>query len=252
MEICRLPVRRDNYIFLLYDAQSRRAAVVDPADAPPVLTQLSQWQAELTDILITHHHGDHIGGISELKHVFPAARVYGGAGDRGRIPEQEVFLEDGDRLTVLRQPAEVLFVPGHTSAHIAYWFTKTADLFCGDTLFAGGCGRLFEGTPAQMLQSLDRLRNLPPETQVWCAHEYTLSNLTFALTVEPTNPALLERYTSVQRCREQGIPTIPTTIAQELATNPFCRWEQPSLHQATGYDEPVRVFAKLRGMKDVF
>jgi hydroxyacylglutathione hydrolase len=252
MEVCRLPVRRDNYIFVLYDACLGQAAVVDPADAPPVRAQLSQWQAELTDILITHHHGDHVGGIDELKQAFPRARVYGGAGDRGRIPHQEVFLEDGDRLTVLGEAAEVLFVPGHTAAHVAYWFAHTHDLFCGDTLFAGGCGRLFEGTPAQMLHSLGRLRALPPDTRVWCAHEYTLSNLTFALTVEPENERLRERYAQVQEYRAQGIPTIPTTIAEERATNPFCRWEQPSLREATGYQEPVEVFAKLRGMKDLF
>lgn len=257
MQIHRLPALSDNYIFLLHDADRQIAAVVDPADADPVLRCLNQLRAELVAIFNTHHHGDHVGGNSRLLNVFPQAVVYGGADDAGRIPEQQVFLQEGDRVTFGDREAEVLFVPGHTKAHIAYYFPPTpaaaaGELFCGDTLFAGGCGRLFEGTPAQMVNSLNKIRALPDQTRVWCAHEYTLKNLHFALTVDEQNSNLHARLKKVQAMRQRSEATVPSWLHEEKQTNPFLRWDQPPLQTKVKSQDPVRTFARLRGMKDQF
>lgn len=257
MQIHRLPALSDNYIFLLHDRQQQVAAVVDPADATPVLQCLEQLGVPLVAIFNTHHHGDHVGGNSRLTQQFPQAVVYGGAEDRGRIPGQQVFLRDGDRLSFGDRPAEVLFVPGHTRAHIAYYFPsqtpdQPGDLFCGDTLFAGGCGRLFEGTPGQMVASLSKIRALPDQTRVWCAHEYTLKNLQFALTVDGQNLELQHRLAAVTAARQHGEPTVPSLLAQEKLTNPFLRWDQPTLQAAAHSQDPVQTFARIRGMKDQF
>ncbi|MEL6495043.1 MAG: hydroxyacylglutathione hydrolase [Cyanobacteria bacterium J06623_7] len=257
MEIKRIPVLADNYIFVLSDPQHKIAAVVDPALSQPVLDYLAQIDARLVAIFNTHHHGDHVGGNRDLVRQFPEVCVYGGAEDRGRIPHQQVYLESGDTVQFGDRHAEVFFVPGHTRAHIAYYFPptdteSTGELFCGDTIFAGGCGRLFEGTPAQMVDSLTQLRQLPDHTRVWCAHEYTLSNLQFALTVDGTNPDLQARYQTVQQIRSQGRSTIPTWLGEEKKTNPFLRWDKPALQAAAQINEPARVFARIRGMKDRF
>ncbi|MGB6168572.1 MAG: hydroxyacylglutathione hydrolase, partial [Geitlerinemataceae cyanobacterium] len=214
MQVYRIPCLCDNYIFLLHDPQTHQAAAIDPAQAQPVLQQLQTLDAELVAIFNTHHHSDHVGGNKVLLQHFPQAIVYGGAEDRGRIPGQQVFLQDGDRVTFARRTAEVFFVPGHTRAHIAYYFPpiapgETGELFCGDTLFAGGCGRLFEGTPTQMVSSLSKLRSLPDNTRVWCAHEYTLNNLKFALTVDGENSALGRRFQNVKDVRSRSQATVP-------------------------------------------
>jgi hydroxyacylglutathione hydrolase len=208
-------------------------------------------------IFNTHHHMDHVGGNRELIEHFPNVYVCGSAQDRGRIPGQQVFLQEGDQVEFTDRIGEVIFVPGHTSGHIAYYFFprvegETGDLFCGDTLFAGGCGRLFEGTPAQMVDSLSKLRALPDNTRVWCAHEYTLKNLQFALTVDQENLDLQTRYTEVQEARRRLEATIPSQLGIEKRTNPFLRWEQPALQSAVKATEPVQTFARLRGMKDRF
>ncbi|MBP0019167.1 MAG: hydroxyacylglutathione hydrolase [Cyanobacteria bacterium SBLK] len=257
MQVIRLPVLADNYIFLLYDATQNIAAVVDPALAPPVLQRLNILNARLVAIFNTHHHGDHIGGNQELLHHFSDLVVYGGAEDRGRLPGQQVFLKEGDRVGFGDRQGEVFFVPGHTRAHIAYYFPpcktgETGELFCGDTLFSGGCGRLFEGTPAQMVNSLGKLRNLPDETRIWCAHEYTLNNLKFALTVDPNNPDLQARHAEVKALRSRQEPTIPAAIGSEKRTNPFLRWDNPEIQKAMGTQDEVRTFARLRGKKDLF
>lgn len=261
MQIHRLPALSDNYIFLLSDrpaGESRAtAAVVDPAEAAPVLEKLQQLQADLVAIFNTHHHGDHVGGNAALLQQFPQATVYGGAEDRGRIPGQQVFLREGDQVSFGQRTAEVLFVPGHTRAHIAYYFPpldpdQPGELFCGDTLFAGGCGRLFEGTPSQMVDSLSKLRALPDQTRVWCAHEYTLKNLQFARTVDPHNAQLQSRCGQVAELRQQALPTIPAWLGEEKQTNPFLRWDQPELQAMTNSQSPVQTFARLRGMKDQF
>ncbi len=257
MNIIRIPVLEDNYIFVLHDPDTNEGAVVDPAVAKPVLDCLESLGAKLVAIFNTHHHLDHVGGNKELIEAFPDAVVYGGKEDRGRIPRQQVFLEEGDQVEFSGKKGKVFFVPGHTRAHIAYYFAPTkdddkGDLFCGDTLFAGGCGRLFEGTPAQMVDSLDKFRTLPDDTRVWCAHEYTLSNLKFAITVDGNNLYLLDRYEEVRIARSQDKPTIPSLIGIEKKTNPFMRWDSESVKLAMGFEQPERVFAKLRGMKDNF
>ncbi|PZD70368.1 Hydroxyacylglutathione hydrolase [Acaryochloris thomasi RCC1774] len=256
MYIDRLPAFSDNYIFLLYNEEKKVAAVVDPADPTPVLKRLEELDAALVAIFNTHHHSDHVGGNRTLLRRFPEAQVYGGAEDRGRIPGQQFFLEDGDQVGLCDRKAQVFFVPGHTRAHIAYYFPPSqdepGDLFCGDTLFAGGCGRLFEGTPAQMLDSLSKLRDLPEETRVWCAHEYTLKNLQFALTVDSKNPELQDRFQQVQKAREQNQATVPSWIGIEKQTNPFLRWDQAALVTAVQGRDSVQTLARLRGMKDQF
>ena len=257
MEIKRLAVLNDNYIFLLYDPSSQTAAVVDPAVPEPVLDSLKELNAELVAIFNTHHHSDHVGANLALMTAFPDLIVYGGEVDRGRIPGQTVFLKEGDRVNFGGREAEVFFVPGHTRAHIAYYFppqssNEPGELFCGDTLFSGGCGRLFEGTPALMVNSLSKLRSLPDNTRVWCAHEYTLSNLKFCVTVDPTNAALQDRYQEVKTLREQGTPSIPSLLTIEKATNPFLRWDQSAIQTMMGTTDSIESFARLRGKKDNF
>lgn len=257
MEIIRIPVLSDNYIFLLCDRASQTAVVVDPALAEPVLDRLKAENLKLVAIWNTHHHGDHVGGNAQLLHAFPALKIYGGANDRDRIPSQHFFLEGGDRVQFAGYTAEVLFVPGHTRAHIAYYVppletSEPGNLFCGDTLFAGGCGRLFEGTPAQMLRSLQQIRQLPANTQIWCAHEYTLSNLKFALTVNSGNRALQVRYQQVQQARAKAQPTIPTILSLEQATNPFLRWDDPEIQAQLQARDEVETFTELRAKKDQF
>jgi hydroxyacylglutathione hydrolase len=257
MEIIRIPVLSDNYIFVLYDPHKKIAAVVDPAEAQPVLDCLNSLNAELVAIFNTHHHGDHVGGNNLLIKQYPNLVVYASQQDQGRIPGQKVFLKEGDGVEFGDRQGQVYFVPGHTRGHIAYYFppTKTEntpELFCGDTLFAGGCGRLFEGTPAQMVESLSKLRTLPDNTRIWCAHEYTLGNLKFALTVDPHNPELQKRYIDVTQCRQNNQPTIPSVLEIEKQTNPFLRWDHPNLKETMGGEDPVHTFAKIRGKKDQF
>ena len=257
MNIIRIPVLSDNYIFLLHEPDTNIVAVVDPALAKPVLAKIDELGAKLVAIFNTHHHSDHVGGNRELLQHFPEAIVYGGKEDKSRIPHQKIFLQEGDVVKFADRKAYIYFVPGHTKAHIAYYFPPIDDndlgeLFCGDTLFAGGCGRLFEGTPAQMVDSLSKLRNLPDTTRVWCAHEYTLKNLKFALTVDGGNPDLQKRFQQVTLERENNIPTVPSTIEVEKLTNPFLRWDSASIRSSMSLDEPTKVFRRLRGMKDKF
>ncbi|MEX6504380.1 hydroxyacylglutathione hydrolase [Pseudomonas zhanjiangensis] len=256
IKIDALPAFSDNYIWLLQDLDARRCAVVDPGDAAPVLAWLESnpgWQ--LSDILVTHHHHDHVGGIARLK-AASGARVLGPA--REQIPQRDLALSEGDRVEVLGHDFEVFEVPGHTLGHIAYYQPEHHWLFCGDTLFAAGCGRLFEGSPEQMHRSLSRLAALPSQTQVYCTHEYTLSNLRFALAVEPGNPQLAERFQQVSAWRSEGRISLPSNLALERATNPFLRVEQPSVRAAldarSGQAErsPSEVFAQLRAWKDNF
>lgn len=257
MQVNRLPALSDNYIFLLHDPKQNVAAVVDPAEAYPVLGRLEELGAKLVAIFNTHHHMDHVGGNRQLLQRFLDARVYGGTQDRGRIPGQQVFCFEGDKVEFADRIGEVLFVPGHTSGHIAYYFPpevkgEPGELFCGDTLFAGGCGRLFEGTPTQMVNSLSKLRALPDNTRIWCAHEYTLKNLQFALTVDAENPDLQTRFAQVQAARQRSEATVPSLLGVEKRTNPFLRWEEATLQAAVKSSEPVQTFARLRGMKDRF
>ena len=254
IQISALPAFTDNYIWLLQDPDTRRCAVVDPGDAAPVQAWLAAnpgWT--LSDILITHHHHDHVGGVEQLKKATDA-KVYGPASET--IPARDVALKDNDRISVLGCDFEVIEVPGHTLGHIAYYHHGL--LFCGDTLFAGGCGRIFEGTPAQMHDSLQRLAALPDNTLIYCTHEYTLSNLRFAQAVEPHNPAIAERLTSVTALRAAGHISLPSTLALEHATNPFLRVSEPAVRQqAEAHDQckhadALAVFTSLRSWKNTF
>lgn len=257
-QIDALPAFSDNYLWLLQDHAQQRCAVVDPGDAAPVLAWLAThpgWQ--LSDILITHHHADHVGGIAQLK-AATGARVYGPAQER--IPERDVALAEGDRIRVLDREFVVYEVPGHTLGHIAYYHAATGQpwLFCGDTLFAAGCGRLFEGSPAQMHASLNKLASLPDATLVYCTHEYTLSNLHFARAVEPNNPAIAARFEEVSAWRAEGRCSLPSNLALEKATNPFLRCgETPVKEKIDERDgarqrSPDELFACLRAWKDGF
>jgi hydroxyacylglutathione hydrolase len=248
-----IPAFDDNYFWLI--AGGGKAAVVDPGDADPVLERLRRRGLKLTDILVTHHHHDHVGGVSELVEA-TGARVSGPRDES--IPSRDVALAGGDRIQVLGIDFDVLDVPGHTRGHIAYFVPAMQWLFCGDTLFGAGCGRLFEGTAAQMSASLATLAALPPATKVFCAHEYTLSNLRFALAIEPGNEALRERQRVCVALRERGEPTLPSTIAEERTTNPFLRCDVPAVRAAaqarasTPLEAGADVFAVLRQWKNVF
>ena len=256
MKLVPLPAFQDNYLWVLHDGQ--RALVVDPGDAQPVLGFLQQAGLQLEAILVTHHHPDHIGGLAAVRDA-TGAQVFAPA--REAIPGPCRSLAQGDRIGVLGVPFEVLDVPGHTAGHIAYYSPGVDGaplLFCGDTLFSGGCGRLFEGTPAQMLASLDALAALPPDTRVCCAHEYTLANLRFARAVEPANEDLARYQQHCEALRARGEPTLPATIGQERRINPFLRTREPSVVRAAqaynGADagDDVAVFAAIRQWKNEF
>ena len=221
LRVSLIPVLHDNYVFVIQRGQ--QAAVVDPAVADPVIEVLEQRGLELVAILHTHHHSDHIGGTPGLLRRWPKARVIASAADRSRIPLQTEGVAGGDRISLLGQNVDVLEVPGHTRCHLAFVWPEAGHLFCGDTLFAGGCGRLFEGSATQMHQSLQTLAALPGATQIWCAHEYTETNLRWAAAQQPNDLAIRERLEAVSQRRGRGQATIPSTIALEKATNLFVR-----------------------------
>ncbi|GAB4351739.1 MAG: hydroxyacylglutathione hydrolase [Methylohalobius crimeensis] len=253
LEIVQLPVLSDNYVYLLHEPESDRTAVVDPAEAGPVLAALKTRGWRLTHVLNTHHHWDHVGANLALKEA-TGCKIVGFRGDSGRIPGIDRQVIEDDIVALGAARATVLEVPGHTRGHIAYWFPEEDALFCGDTLFALGCGRLFEGTPEHMWNSLDKLRDLPDSTRVYCAHEYTLSNARFALTLEPDYPPLLDRVRQVESLRAEGLPTVPSTLGEEKATNPFLRVDDPAFQARLEMrgDPAVAVFAEVRRRKDRF
>jgi len=256
LTIAPIPAFDDNYIWLIYDQASREAFVVDPGDAAPVLQALQKLELTLVGVLITHHHFDHVGGLAQLRSDFNPV-VFGP--HNPAIEGISEVLGTGDSIEVLGENFEVLEVPGHTLDHIAYF--RPGDeplLFCGDTLFAGGCGRVFEGTPPMMLQSLQSLAALPPATRVYCAHEYTLANLAFAQAVEPDNAALNRRMDAAQASRARNEPTVPSNLALELATNPFLRCDQAELQASLRSQGKLQgettadIFTTVRGWKDNF
>jgi hydroxyacylglutathione hydrolase len=255
LRVLAVPAFNDNYLWLIHNGV--HAAVVDPGDAEPILAALSRHRLTLAAILLTHHHADHVGGVPQLlQHT--KVPVYGPRNEA--IASVTVPLSEGERVVLPELPLQlsVLDVPGHTRGHIAYVAAEQGWLFCGDTLFAAGCGRLFEGTPAQMMASLGKLSALPPDTQVYCAHEYTMANLRFAQAVEPGNPALRQRIADEQAKRDRGQPTVPSSIGLELQTNPFLRYNEASVTQTLRDNgrldalAPVAAFAALREWKNVY
>lgn len=253
LTILQLPVLNDNYIYLIHDPVSGETAAIDPADAQPVLDVLEQNGWRLTTILNTHHHGDHVGGNLELKQK-TGCTVIAGLSDQNRIPGIDRGVVEGDVITLGKHLARVIPTPGHTSGHVVYHFADDNTLFCGDTLFVMGCGRLFEGTAEQMWHSLQKLKVLPAATRIYCAHEYTQTNGRFALTVEPDNRQLQQRMEVINQLRTNHQPTVPSTIEQELATNPFFREDSLALQETIKMvnKKPVEVFAEVRRLKDNF
>lgn len=255
LQVHAIPTFSDNYVWLLQRGSS--AVLVDPGEAPPVQRALDQRGLKLEMILVTHHHADHVGGIAQLlgRRTIP---VPGPQAEAAKIPSLTQLLNDGDVVDLLGTQAEVIAVPGHTLGHIAFHFPAEKLLFCGDTLFSGGCGRLFEGTAAQMLASLSRLAALPEDTEVYCAHEYTQSNLAFAQAVEGGNCELAGYRARVDACRRAGEPSLPSRIGTERAINPFLRTAEPGVHDAVvahageNLNDQTAIFAALRAWKDGF
>jgi hydroxyacylglutathione hydrolase len=253
LQIEQFPCLDDNYGFLLHDPDTGLTAAIDTPDADRIAAELEHHGWVLSHILNTHHHADHAGGNLALKARY-GCRIVGPRRDAARIPGLDAGVGDGDTVDFGAHRIEVLDTPGHTSGHIVYYLPDAQAAFVGDTLFAMGCGRLFEGSPAQMWQSLQKILQWPDDTRLYCAHEYTLANANFALSVEPENSALVTRAREVAALRRQGRPTVPTLLGQERATNPFLRPASPALQARlglTGADE-VSVFARTRELKDSF
>jgi hydroxyacylglutathione hydrolase len=248
-----VPCLNDNYAYLVHEPATGSVAVVDPSEAAPVMDALKAHGLKLTHILNTHHHFDHTGGNLELKEK-TGSKIIGPRADAERIPGIDLAVGEGDLVAVGTAIARVFDIPAHTKGHIAFWFEADKAVFTGDTMFAMGCGRLFEGTPAQMWSSLSKLARLPADTRVYCGHEYTQSNGRFALSLEPENPDLVARMKEVNDLREKGLPTIPSTIGIELKTNPFLRPSSAALRKSLALEsaDVVEVFAETRRRKDTF
>jgi hydroxyacylglutathione hydrolase len=247
LQVELIPVLSDNYVYLAHEPESGETAVVDPAESGPVLAAAKAKGWRITHILNTHHHGDHTGGNQEVQEA-TGAPIVGPKYDEGRIPGIQVALEEGDHYRVGNAQAEVFFTPGHTRGHICFWFKDAGVLFSGDTLFAMGCGRLFEGSADDMWDSLQKLRQLPDQTMVYCGHEYTQTNARCAADCEPDNREVAERKRQVDALRAAGKPTIPFQLGEDKRTSPFLRADAPALAQALGMAEakPVDVFAAVR------
>ena len=253
LDIQIIPALADNYIYLCHNRDTGRRFVVDPGEAAPVKRALAARGWGLDAILITHHHHDHVGGLEELIAAYPCP-VFGSQVDGAAIAAIDHTTKDGDTIDVCGAPARVMATPGHTLGHISYWFAESGTLFCGDTLFSLGCGRLFEGTAHQMWDSLCRLGDLPGDTHIYCGHEYSVAHARFALTIEPNNARLQERTAAIARLRGKNQPTVPTTLSQEHVCNPFLRAATPEVKAALNMvgAANVDVFAELRRRKDHF
>jgi hydroxyacylglutathione hydrolase len=255
MKVIPVPQLMDNYAYLIVDEATGEAGIVDCAEAKPVLKAVTREAVKLTAVLPTHHHYDHVGGNQDLLAARPNLTVYG---VDFRIPGLTQRVKDGDRIQLGSLSAQVIFIPAHTTGHIAYYFDREHAVFTGDTLFAGGCGRLFEGDAAMMITSLSKLSGLPDDTRVFFGHEYTEKNLRFALTLEPNNGSLQAKHAWAAAQANGGGITTPTTIGSEKETNPFLRWTSPELRQTLKRRFPelpmddVHVFAKTRELKDAF
>ncbi len=253
LELVTIPCLSDNYAYLAHDAATGATAVVDVPEAAPILNALRERGWRASHILITHHHSDHIDGVATLA-AATGARVIGASADAHRLPPLDESVDPGDTIRIGMSRGEVIDVSGHTVGHIAFHFPDSKLVFTADSLMALGCGRLFEGSPAQMWESLSRLAALPPETLICSGHEYTAANARFALTIEPGNTNLISRSRAVADAREKGQPTVPSTLSDELATNPFLRANLPEVKAALGMEaaDDAVVFAEIRSRKDRF
>tara|TARA_B100000242_G_scaffold239054_1_gene178984 strand:- start:1735 stop:2508 length:774 start_codon:yes stop_codon:yes gene_type:complete len=253
MNIVQIPAFTDNYFWLMFEDNNKSAVVVDPGDSAPVIKSLMDNNLELTDILITHHHNDHIGGVSKLKNAFPNVNIFGPSDSR--IPANNIVKdEDTIKLDSLNEEFRVLDVRGHTNSHIAYYFHKK--LFCGDTLFSCGCGRLFEGSHIDMHKAMTRIKKLPKDTMIYCAHEYTLDNIGFAKIVDPNNNDLIEMEREVQGILDNGGFSVPSKLEDELKINPFLRFDVPNIKQSVqnhfniNINDEAEIFKYIRQWKD--
>jgi hydroxyacylglutathione hydrolase len=257
LRVVPVPVLQDNYSYLIVPPDEKIAAVVDCVEVAPVLAAAREIGVEVTAVLSTHHHWDHVGGNAELADA-QDIEVYGSADDADRIPAITHRVREGDQLSVGSLTAEILLIPAHTSGHVAYYFPEERTVFTGDTLFAGGCGRLFEGDAAQMMGSLAKLNQLPADTKIYCGHEYTIRNLEFAETLEPGSKAIQDKLAWSRARRREGQPTVPTTLASERETNPFLRTTSPELraalqrHFPNSDDHDETRFGQTRLLKDEF
>lgn len=253
LDLVTIPCLSDNYAFLIHDAASGETAVIDVPEAAPILAALRQRGWTLSQILLTHHHADHIQGVAELR-AATGARVAGNAADAHRLPPLDLALQEGQTVQVGAETGTVIDVSGHTLGHIAFHFPASALVFTADSLMACGCGRLFEGTGPQMWDSLSKLARLPPETLVCSGHEYTTSNARFAMSLEPDNQALISRVAAIADARDKGQPTVPSRLSEELATNPFLRASHPQMKARLGLSEATdaAVFTEIRARKDRF
>ena len=253
LQIATIPCLADNYAFLAHDTASGATGLIDAPEAGPIMAFLDETGWILSDIFLTHHHADHVQGLAEILSRFPA-RVIGAAADVARLPALDITVQEGDRIEIGSVEGRVIDVSGHTNGHIALHFPDARAAFTADSLMALGCGRVFEGTKPQMYASLQKLAALPPDTMIFSGHEYTLANGKFALTIDPQNPDLISRVQSVEAATAEGEPTVPSTLAEELATNPFLRADDPAIQAHLGMEgaEPVDVFTEIRTRKDNF
>lgn len=254
IHVYQFPCLQDNYGLLVHDVATGATASIDAPDGGAILAAAQAKGWAITDVLVTHHHQDHTQGIEALREAFADLRVVGPAKEARRIPGVDSEVSEGHYVEIGESRAKVLETPGHTLGHVCYWFEDDDVAFCGDTLFALGCGRAFEAPPPVLWESLCKLAQLPGETEIYCGHEYTQANARFALTIEPGNAVLKDRAEKIDLLRAKGRPTLPTTIALELATNPFLRADEPSVAKAVGLPDadPAEVFTAVRERKNKF
>ncbi len=253
VEIVTIPCLSDNYAFLVHDDQSGQTALIDVPEARPILKALQDRGWSLSEVWITHHHADHVQGLADVLKTHPA-KVRGSQTDAHRLPDLDIAHQDGDRFTFSDHEVQVMDVSGHTIGHICYYVPSAKAVFTADSLMALGCGRLFEGTAEQMWRSLSKLAKLPPDTNVCSGHEYTAANAKFALTIDPDNPELISRSKEISAARASDTPTVPSSLALELATNPFLRASSPEIRARLNMEEApdVDIFAEIRARKDAF
>ena len=253
MQVTPISCLADNYAYIINDSASKTVGVVDPSEASPIISFLNKKNLKLNYILNTHHHFDHIGGNAELKKLYNA-KVVGFVGDKHRIPGIDITLNDNEKWTFGNSLVKILHIPGHTLGHICFFFKNEKIAFTGDTLFSLGCGRIFEGTHRQMLESINKIKKLPKNTNIYCGHEYTYKNAEFCMKYDPENVNLKKKFETIKKLRSENLPTIPTTLADELNTNIFLRCDQNDLKIKLNMknEEDFKVFKKVRDLKDDF